>query len=45
MENGNLEKKIQPYAADKLQRFGHIADVTRGKEEIGPGTYEPDLKK
>ena len=41
VENGNLQKKIQPYAADKIERFreqntllAHAATIN-----LGPGAY------
>ncbi len=38
IENGNLQKKTQLYAADRLQRFNN--ETNKGQnEKIGPGSY------
>ncbi len=37
VENGNLQKKTQPYAADKLPRFDYVSESKFGK--LGPGSY------
>lgn len=39
IENGNLQKKQQSYAADKLQRFNY-ANVSQVGADIGPGSYD-----
>jgi hypothetical protein len=41
-ENGNLQKKIQPYTADKLKRFNY-ANIGAGTG-LGPGSYDLDKK-
>jgi hypothetical protein len=37
IENGNLQKKVQPYAADRVQRF--VEAFPPPKVEVGPGSY------
>jgi hypothetical protein len=38
VENGNLQKKVQPYAADKVTRFQE-PHPPMTQAPIGPGTY------
>ena len=37
IENGNLQKKVQPYAADRVQRF--VEAFPPPRIEVGPGAY------
>lgn len=41
VENGNLQKKMQPYAADKVQRFQELAIAHKNSatQNIGPDRY------
>ena len=41
VENGNLQKKMQPYAADKLERFKELTSLIThaATQSLGPGTY------
>eukprot|EP00347_Sterkiella_histriomuscorum_P018631 403344779 len=39
IENGNLQKKQQSYAADRLHRFNY-ANISQVGAEVGPGSYE-----
>ncbi len=39
IENGNLQKKQQAFAADKLQRFNY-ANISQVGADIGPGSYD-----
>jgi len=38
IENGNLQKKVQPYAADRVQRF--VEMMPPPKIQVGPGSYD-----
>lgn len=40
VENGNLQKKVQPYAADRIYRFQSPPALAL-TQNLGPGAYHP----